>query len=110
MVSTYRNILNKGNEPTFVIRNRKEVIDLAVCTDKIGNLLTYWHVSDEISLSDHRYRIFQVGNLEVLRHTYRNPKRTNWESYQKDLKVNLRAVPRVIHSMQDVQLTADMLQ
>jgi hypothetical protein len=27
LVSKYLNILNKGNEPTFVISNRKEVID-----------------------------------------------------------------------------------
>jgi hypothetical protein len=27
MVSTNLSILNKGNEPTFIISNRKEVID-----------------------------------------------------------------------------------
>jgi len=78
--STYLNILNKGNEPTFVIRNSKELIDLALCTDKMGELVTNWNVSDEISLSDHKYRIFQVYDLEVSRHAYCNPKRMNWES------------------------------
>jgi hypothetical protein len=48
-------ILNKGNEPTFVLRNRNKFIDLTLGTDKIGDLVTNWHVSDEISLSDHRY-------------------------------------------------------
>jgi hypothetical protein len=33
-------ILNKGNKPTFVISNRKEVIDLTLGTDKIGDLMT----------------------------------------------------------------------
>jgi hypothetical protein len=65
LVSTILNILNKGNEPTFVIINRKEVIDLTLGADKIGDLVTNCHVSDEISLSDHRYIVFQVGDLEV---------------------------------------------
>ena len=81
LVSTNLNILNKGNKPTFVIGDRKEVIDLTLGTDKIGDLVTNWHVSDEISMSDHRYVVFQVGDLEVTRLTYRNPTRTNWESY-----------------------------
>jgi hypothetical protein len=42
-------------------------------TDKIGDLVTNWHVSDEIPFSDHRYIVFQVGDLEVTRLTYRNP-------------------------------------
>jgi hypothetical protein len=34
-VSTNLNIRNKGNEPTFVINDKKEVIDLTLQTDKI---------------------------------------------------------------------------
>jgi hypothetical protein len=84
-----------------------EVIDLTLGTDKIGDLVTNWHVSDEISLSDHGYIVFQVGDLEVTRLTYHNPKRTNWESYQEDLKVNLGVVPRVTYSVRDVELAVD---
>jgi len=54
MISTNLNILNKVNEPTFVINNRKEVIHLILGTDKIGDLVTNWHESGEISLSDNR--------------------------------------------------------
>jgi hypothetical protein len=64
-----------------------------------------WHVSDVTSLSDHRYILFQVSDIEISKVTYRNPKRTNWESYREDLKENLRAVPRVVHSVKDVELT-----
>jgi hypothetical protein len=110
LVTTNLNILNKGNKPSFVISNRKEVIDLILGTDKIGDLVTNWHVCDEISLSDHRYIVYQVGDLEVTRLTYCNPKRTTWESYREHLKVNLGVVPRVIHSVRDVQLAVDKLQ
>jgi hypothetical protein len=65
LVSTKLSILNKGNEPTFLIRIMKKVIDLTLGTDKIGDLVTNWHVSDDISLSDHRYIVLQVGDLEV---------------------------------------------
>jgi hypothetical protein len=51
-----------------------------------------------------------VGDLEVTRFTYHNPKRTNWESYQEGLKANLWVVPRVINSVLDVELAVDMLQ
>jgi len=72
--------------------------------------VTNWHVSDENSLPDHRYRVFQVADLEVAKFTYHNLKRPNWESYQEGLKANLRFVPRVINSVLDVELAVDMLQ
>jgi hypothetical protein len=40
LVSRNLNILNKGNEPTFVSSNRKEVIHLTLGTDKTGDLVT----------------------------------------------------------------------
>jgi hypothetical protein len=40
LVSSNLDILNQGNEPTFVTRNRKEVIDLTLGTNRIGNLVT----------------------------------------------------------------------
>ena len=54
VVRTDLNIVNQGNDPTFVISKRKEVRDLTLTTDKKQNLVTNWHVSDEPSLSDHR--------------------------------------------------------
>ena len=102
VVSTNLNILNKDNEPAFVITNRKEVIDLTLETDKKGDLVINWHVPDKISLSDHRYIIFQVSDMEVTRLTYCNSKTANLESYCEDLKANLRVVSWAIHSVQDV--------
>jgi hypothetical protein len=86
------NILNHGNKPTFVVYNGKEVIGLTLGTNKIGNLVSNWHTSDEPSLSDHRYICFQIGNITTNRITFRNPMRTNWELYRDDLKVNLEII------------------
>jgi hypothetical protein len=45
LVSSNLNILKCGNEPTSVIRNRKEVIVLTLGTNKIADLVSNWHVS-----------------------------------------------------------------
>jgi hypothetical protein len=89
LVSSNLNILNPGNEPTFVVCSRKEVTDLTFGTNKIGNLVRNWHVSDELSLSDHRYICSQIGNITINQVTFRDPRRTNGESYKENLKVNL---------------------
>jgi len=60
---------------------------MTLCTDNVGDLVNNRHVSDEISLSDRRYTVFPVDDQAVTRLTYRNRKRTNWESYRADLKV-----------------------
>jgi hypothetical protein len=65
---------------------------LKLQSDRIVYLVTNWHVSNEMSLSDHGYILVQVGDLEVTRLTYHNPKRTKWESYWEDRKANLGVV------------------
>jgi hypothetical protein len=85
LVNTNLIILNKGNKTNFVVSNRQEVTHLTLRNDKIGDLVSDWHVSDVTSLSVHRYiLLFQVGDLEVSRATYHNPKKTNWKSYHED--------------------------
>jgi hypothetical protein len=79
LASLNLNILNHGNQPTFMVCNWKEVIDLILGTNKIVNMVSNRHVSDEPSLSDHRYICFQIGNITTNQVTFRNPKRTNWE-------------------------------
>ena len=54
-------------------------------------------------------RVLQVADLEVIRSTYCNPKRTNWESYWEHLEAIRGVVPRVIHSVWDAELAVDML-
>jgi len=54
LIGTKLNILNRGNEPTFATSNVKKVTDLTLRTDKIGDLVSNWHVPKKISLSDQR--------------------------------------------------------
>jgi hypothetical protein len=69
LVSLNLNILYQVNKANFVVCNRKEVIDLTLGTNKIGNLVNNWHVSDEMSLSDYSYICFQIGNIRTTRVT-----------------------------------------
>jgi hypothetical protein len=50
LVALNLNILNHDNEPTFVVYDRKEVTDLTIGTNKIGSLVSNWHVFDELSI------------------------------------------------------------
>jgi hypothetical protein len=40
LVSSNMDSINRGNKPTFVISNRREVIDLTLGNNHIGNLVT----------------------------------------------------------------------
>jgi hypothetical protein len=110
LASSNLNILNYGNELTFVVCNRKEVIDLTLGTNKIGDLVSNWHVSDEPSSSDHRYICFQIGNITKNYVTFRNPKRTKLETYKDDLKENLEIISRKISTIKDIDRSVDKLQ
>lgn len=54
-MSSNLNILNQVNKPTYAVHSMKEVIDLTLGNNKVGNLVSNWHVPDEPSLSGHKY-------------------------------------------------------
>jgi hypothetical protein len=80
-------ILNCGNERNFVVSNRKEVIDLTLGANEIAILISNWHVSDEVSFSDHRYICYELGNISIDQVTYRShtktPQRGIWKTYRE---------------------------
>jgi len=78
-------IMNRGNIPTFVTPNKQEVIDITIATFHPGNLIKDWHVTEEVRCSDHRYIQFTVMGIDHSVITYRNPRRTDWESFRTDL-------------------------
>ena len=51
-----------------------------------------------------------MSDLEITKVAYPNHKRINWESYQEELKINRRAVTRIVHLVQYVELAADLMQ
>lgn len=78
-------ILNRGNRPTFVNRLREEVIDITVCSQSIQTFISGWHVCDEDSLSDHMTIRFSLDWALDSEEQFRNPRRTNFQSFLEKL-------------------------
>ena len=81
IISNNIDICNQGNKPTFVNAIRQEVLDITICSTKLSEKIVNWHVSDEVSLSDHMHIEFNYDSGEILEETYRDPRQTNWEMY-----------------------------
>ncbi|GJQ67895.1 hypothetical protein Trydic_g16655 [Trypoxylus dichotomus] len=101
--------LNRGNKPTFVTVSRAEVIDVTVCTPRFARWVKQWHVSDEPSLSDHRYIRFDI-ELPQVNKMYRNPSNCNWDAYRERLIEELERCPRRFKTTVDIELSSEGLQ
>jgi hypothetical protein len=103
-------IMNRGKRFTFVTSNRQEVIDITIATLYAGNLVKDLHVSEEISCSDHRHIRFTVTGIDHTVVTYRNPRRTDWESFRTDLLGCLSGMTDKINNCIDLEIAANQLQ
>ena len=81
ILSNNIDICNRGNNPTFVNAIRQEVLDLTLASTKLSDNIENWHVSEEISLSDHSQILFEYNAGTLLTEVYRDPKTTNWELF-----------------------------
>ncbi|KAL7725566.1 hypothetical protein ACLKA6_003186 [Drosophila palustris] len=61
LIRHYISILNRGDEPTFINAIRGEVLDLTICSNIMLANVSNWHVSNEISMSDHQHIRFEIG-------------------------------------------------
>ena len=103
-------IMNRGNRPTFVTSNRQEVTDITIATFHAGNLMKDWHVTEEVSCSDHRYIRFTVMGIDHSVLTYRNPCRTDWESFRTDLSGCLSGMTDKINNFTELEIASNQLQ
>jgi len=109
LVSKNLFICNVGDQPTFVTRNRSEVIDITVCTEGICRVVNDWHVSQEASLSDHRYIRFSIQS-EADSPCYRSPRRADWLGYKSDLGSQMDSIGRRVSCFADIDQIASDLQ
>ena len=77
ILSNNIDICNRGNKPTFANAIRQEVLDITICSTKLSEKVVNWHVSDEVSLSDHMHIEFDYDSGEILEDIYRDPRQTN---------------------------------
>ncbi|KAM8702392.1 hypothetical protein ACLKA7_007723 [Drosophila subpalustris] len=67
---------------TFIIKDRKEVIDLTLVSHSIGNLITEGKVLSEHSFSDHRYIEFVLNLKQPEPSRLTNLRKTDWTRYK----------------------------
>ena len=102
-------ILNEGNEPTFCNSIRQEVIDITFSSKTLCNIVSNWKVSEEPSLSDHKYITFEVMSCEVDGEGFRNPRNTDWIGYKCSLIRNLQHLQdRVTSQTEAEKLSVDL--
>ena len=100
---------NKGHKPTFITRNRREVLDITLVTPHIFSKVNDWIVSDKPSFSDHAMITFHFTKARSADHWYRNVRKANWKDYKKFLPVEIRELlPLVeIRSIQELDTIAE---
>src|SRR5262249_12255748 len=109
--TTDLDIINKGNEPTFVTSRRREVIDLTLGSTNLCEEVVGWRVLEEESASDRRYISFEIGRWKVDTVKYRNPKLTNWSSYVDKLSEQLtQPRPEGLQSREDIDKWVGVLK
>lgn len=89
LVSTDLEILNKGKEPTFLTKTRKEVLDVTFASNSIVDRIENWHVSPAETLSDHREINFSIKLSARTEALHRNPRKTNWDLFNSNLTAKL---------------------
>ena len=78
---------NKGHKPTFITRNRREVLDITLATPEFFLKIKDWAVSDNPSLSDHAMITFHLTITSPAERWYRNVRKTNWKDFKRFLPV-----------------------
>lgn len=102
-------ISNKGCEPTFVTSNRNEVLDLTLCSPILSENVKNWHVSDEISLSDHRQILFEYQANELKETYFRNPRKTDWDLYYSNLQNEGQIPEGDLNTIQELENASEQI-
>jgi hypothetical protein len=73
-----------GNGSTYCSAGRLEVFEITLWSFGLLESFKGWEVSSETSLLDHRHILFTLES-SVPVHLIRNPRGTNWDSFQEGL-------------------------
>ncbi len=82
-------INNIGCKPTFVIKNRSEVLDITLSSTELYPFITDWKVTDHILTSDHKCITYDLNLDTPPPILFRNPAATNWPIFMHQLKTKL---------------------
>ncbi|XP_071051862.1 uncharacterized protein [Onthophagus taurus] len=100
---------NVGAKPTFVTRNRAEVLDITFSSIILSSKITSWKVSSEPSCSDHRHIQFKIDLGMKSDCTYRNPRSTNWDLFKSCLADNVTSVIATVRNCDQVEIATEQI-
>ena len=92
---------------TYMVR---EVIDITLVTSNIDLYLCKWRVSDDDSLSDHKYIEFRITTELQPIPSWRNPRATRWDAYIADLEEAMGGRIRGIWTEEDIENEVAFIQ
>ncbi|CAF4935806.1 unnamed protein product [Pieris macdunnoughi] len=76
-------LANSGSEPTFINARSQTIIDLTLITVGLSDQIHDWHVSSELSCSDHRWIRFAIKGDLPKPQPRRIPRRTDSAKFHK---------------------------
>lgn len=96
-------ICNRGREPTYSFANgsREEVLDITLCSNSLGDSVRDWKVWNVDSFSDHNYIRFNLKLEADMRPPRRNPKRTDWLAFKREVRQRLE--PQNSHRIANIE-------
>ena len=104
-------IMNQGSEPTYVSSRGQSWIDLTLASIEISNNIVDWHVSNDLSMSDHRLVYFKILEVEIPPVVYRNPRSTDIATFNSKLSLLLDNldIPKTCETESQVEKAYDLL-
>jgi len=107
LISTNLDVCNRGHEPTFVVQNRREVLDLTLASMSIADQISDWRVDGAPSLSDHRCIRFNMAEYNCITKVSRNLKQADWALYELTSQRNLiECIPGSLSTPEELDRTA----
>ena len=101
-------VANRGSEPTFVVANRKEVLDITLISLSYADSIVDWRVSKDCSFSDHLYLEFSIVVGNRPKQGFMNRRNTNWDIQRMYLQDVLSDPPR-LGGPDDIDRAVNML-
>ncbi|XP_046802074.1 uncharacterized protein LOC124418767 [Lucilia cuprina] len=92
----------RGSEPTFIVSNRREVLDITLVSSMHHDRIRGWRVSSDCSFSDHQYIDFEIVVDKVAPKPFINRRRTDWEMQMRLISRSLQDVP-IIENLSNIE-------
>ena len=89
---------------------REEVLDVTIASRDTEPLIYNWHVSKEISMSDHKRIIFSMRLKNKVTEEFRNPRSTNWSRYNSSLQTKLSNLHDEISTVEALELRSERVR